>query len=77
MGAETDGGGGEPPAAARVVKLSATAISRGSYVAVLLEDRYTVTMLPAELPEIEHKGRLFAGSNLQSPTSLFIHSTLD
>ena len=52
MGAETDGGGGEPPAAARVVKLSATAMSRGSYVAVLLEERYTVTMLPAELPEI-------------------------
>ena len=49
MGAETDGGGGEPPAAARLVKLSATAMSRGSYVAVLLEERYTVTMLPAEL----------------------------
>ncbi len=53
MGAETGGGGGEPPAAARVVKLSATAMSRGSYVAVLLEERYTVTTLPAELPEID------------------------
>ncbi len=62
MGAETDGGGGEPPAAARVVKLSATAMSRGSYVAVLLEERYTVTMLPAELPEIERKDRLLAVS---------------
>jgi len=62
VGAETDGGGGEPPAAARVVKLSATAMSRGSYVAVLLEERYTVTMLLAELPEIERKDRVLAVS---------------
>ncbi len=47
VGAEAAGGGGEAPAAALVVKFSATAMSRGSYVVVLLEDRYTVTRLPA------------------------------
>lgn len=48
VGPEAEGGGGDPPAAARVVKLSATAMSRGSYVVALLDERYTVTMLPAE-----------------------------
>ena len=50
MGPEAEGGGGDPTAAARVVKFSATAISRGSYVVALLDERYTVTMLPAEQP---------------------------
>ena len=49
VGAEADdGGGGALPAAALVVKLRATATSRGSYVAALLAERYTVTISPSE-----------------------------
>lgn len=47
VGAEAAGGGGDPPAAALVVKFRATAMSRGSYVVALLDERYTVTILPA------------------------------
>ena len=69
VGAEADeGGGGAAPAAALVVKLSATATSRGSYVAALLAERYTVTISPARK---EGRASSAYSSHSHQPSGLF------
>jgi len=73
VGAEADeGGGGALPAAALVVKLSATATSRGSYVVGLLAERYTVTISPAYIHSTQCRRKHQIGSSCKANALLVL-----